>query len=258
MKDKKNMKNRAFTLIELLVVISIIAVLMAILLPSLGMARNQCKAATCMSNLRQLVLAAQNYISSNNEFYPPSYVFDPDPTDNLSIYADWDFTRIQQSGQLSVEPGLLWLDKTIDKIQQCPVFKGPANSDVPYCGYNYNTSFIGRGKAQYPYPAKVTDIKRPTKCIIFGDGEFYAGANKHMRSPFKSPFDRFSYRATGTQGFRHNSKTNIAWCDGHVSAQKEYYTETIPGEKVKLDKYNETARVKIGFISPDNSAYDLK
>jgi len=50
-------KRKAFTLVELLVVIAIIALLMAILVPALNRARESGKRATCMSNLRQLVLA---------------------------------------------------------------------------------------------------------------------------------------------------------------------------------------------------------
>ena len=45
------MARRAFTLIELLVVIAVIAVLMAVLLPSLNRVREQGKRAVCMSNL---------------------------------------------------------------------------------------------------------------------------------------------------------------------------------------------------------------
>ena len=63
-------KRRAFTLIELLVVIAIIAVLIALLLPAVQAAREAARRAQCVNNLKQLGLAAQNYVSSNNVFPP--------------------------------------------------------------------------------------------------------------------------------------------------------------------------------------------
>lgn len=68
--NKMHCKRTGFTLIELLVVISIIALLVGILLPSLGKARESAMLVSCSSNQRQVVLAATAYCDDNKEWYP--------------------------------------------------------------------------------------------------------------------------------------------------------------------------------------------
>jgi prepilin-type processing-associated H-X9-DG protein/prepilin-type N-terminal cleavage/methylation domain-containing protein len=256
------MLKKAFTLVELLVVISVVSLMMAILMPTLGRARQQGRSVVCLSNLRQMGVAAQSYVNDNDGYYPPAYVNDPDPYDDIAINACWDFTHTKNWSSLkeSTEAGLLWQAEMIDKIQQCPAFKGSANSSDPYTGYNYNTSYIGHGEGEtIETPAKMSQVGRPSECALFGDGQWSGGANKFMRAPKKWAGDTDnSLKAAGTQGYRHNGRTNVVWCDGHASSQKEYYTETATSERKKIEKYNETAKNKIGFLSPDNSAYDLK
>src|SRR5512138_1063743 len=60
----------AFTLIELLVVVAIIALLVAILLPSLGRARSQGRSAVCASNLHQFGVAFTTYQVEYNGYQP--------------------------------------------------------------------------------------------------------------------------------------------------------------------------------------------
>jgi prepilin-type N-terminal cleavage/methylation domain-containing protein len=62
--------KRAFTLIELLVVIAIIAILAAMLLPSLSRAKGQATKISCVNNLHQLSLAMRMYVDDNHDVYP--------------------------------------------------------------------------------------------------------------------------------------------------------------------------------------------
>ncbi|MBN1864295.1 MAG: prepilin-type N-terminal cleavage/methylation domain-containing protein [Victivallales bacterium] len=62
-------RRRGFTLIELLVVIAIIAILAAILMPALSTAREQGRITVCVSNLRQIGLAATGHVEAYDGWY---------------------------------------------------------------------------------------------------------------------------------------------------------------------------------------------
>ncbi|MDO8303098.1 MAG: type II secretion system protein [Sedimentisphaerales bacterium] len=68
--DKHKRAYRAFSVVELLVTISVISLLLAILVPALGRARDQSKIITCRSNLRSITLACLAYANQNNGFLP--------------------------------------------------------------------------------------------------------------------------------------------------------------------------------------------
>lgn len=81
------MRKKAFTLIELLVVISIIALLVAILMPALNMAKQQANAAVCGANLHRLGVSLDLYAQDYRDFYPRALPLAPGA--NASNPADW-------------------------------------------------------------------------------------------------------------------------------------------------------------------------
>ena len=240
-------RRTGFTLIELLVVIGIVAMLVALLLPALSNARESAKSFQCLSNLRQLATAAHAYAALHNGSYPIAYY---SGSDEQFVYAyHWDFTlRLDKgTGRRSVVPGLLWQGASEARVQQCPSFDGRSNTLMdPHTGYNYNTSFVGRGESELiAAPAKINQVKSASTTALFGDGEWASGANKYMRSPLPSPSDsNLSARHAGTQGYRHRKATNVAFADGHAVSVAERHTAGKP------------VAGGTGFLSDDNSLYD--
>jgi len=77
--DRQHNRLTGFTLVELLVVIGIITVLISLLLPALGRARQSAQSIACQSNLRQIGLGLTMYTSANRGYLPPSnFVNNPD------------------------------------------------------------------------------------------------------------------------------------------------------------------------------------
>ena len=64
---------KKFTLLELLVVISVIAILLTLLLPSLSKARTKAKLAVCVSNNSQILRALATYVSANDQATPSKW-----------------------------------------------------------------------------------------------------------------------------------------------------------------------------------------
>ena len=79
-------RKRAFTLIELLVVIAIIALLIGILLPALGRARQSAKTMLSLSNVRQITVSLSTYALDYEGKYPPNINNATDEFGNPGLY----------------------------------------------------------------------------------------------------------------------------------------------------------------------------
>ena len=125
---KRTRQSPAFTLIELLVVVSIIALLVAILLPSLSRARSSAKLAVCASNLRQMGCGIHVYSQGNIGLIPhgppPAYDYDFSSnayaTNQLWIGGGLVRTSSEHPQQYTGAGLMLPLDAPDPKVYFCP------------------------------------------------------------------------------------------------------------------------------------------
>ena len=131
-------QSGAFTLIELLVVISVIALLVSILVPSLSMARQLAWSTKCKTNIRSLQVGNILYQADYGGFYAPGAA---DFVDNRNR---WFGSRAEATGPFVSQGGSLSPYLPGETVRQCPAFTKFLKGFEANCGgYGYNNSFVG-------------------------------------------------------------------------------------------------------------------
>lgn len=216
-------RSSAFTLVELLVTTAILAMLAAMLLPSLGRSKLSAQRARCVSNIRQLGLASQMYWDDNAG---TCFSWQLGPTNGGRLY--W-FGWLQDGpeGQRAYDPGpgALYPYLKVHSIGICPAldyslgqFKLKATGAA--YGYGYNR-FLSAPAGQ---PAlKIAKIQRPAEIALFADAaqvnDFQAPA-----SPANPMLEEWYYVDTTSDypngHFRHSRMANVVFCDGHIAPER--------------------------------------
>lgn len=254
------MKKRAFTLVELLVVIAIIALLMAILLPVIGLAKDQAYATICVNNLRSLSQAWLIYQDENDNVlvdghvprdadfknkarYPDAFWVEP-PQDSSRNYTG-DSNPTLEHEWFGIERGALYpYVKSID-IYRCPSDKRKRDP-LKSTWRSYAIAGGMNGEEKYPGWSrrairKYTEIENPGAKYVFVEEADPRGWN----------MGSWVVRPTGDNwidplAIWHNKRSSLGWADGHAEKHRWLDPRTIEMSE----------RQQFGAQHPDNP--DLK
>lgn len=261
-----------FTLIELLVVIAIIAILAAIMLPVMASARVAGQRARCASQLKQLASAMLLYADDNNSRFVPAASDIDGPGGGL---IRWHGTRPDPQSPFNPQSGPLWpyLGKS-GGLKKCPLAAtlrtrpDDPNAFESGCGgYGYNRDYIGGTyyRNVFPESARVastlSEIRRPSRTVMLTD----TAMPRNRKDPHlieysfcEAPFavidgEVKTYRNSPSIHFRQGQTANVAWCDGHVSAERFGFTTPVNAYFVENKQFN------VGWFGPDdNSLFDVE
>ena len=213
----------AFTLIELLVVIAIIAILAAMLLPTLSRSKATAQRIKCVSNLRQLGLATQMYWNDNGG--KCFNLWNAANAAGKNWWFGWLGNGVEGTRAYDLSTGVLFPYLRGSDVRLCPSlnpamaqFKLKATNLVFSYGCNYYV-FVPTNQP----PVNAAKISRPSETAAFADAAqvntFQAPASKS--NPMLEEFYYVSTnRSEATAHFRHAQKASVGFADGHVAMEK--------------------------------------
>ena len=207
----KRVKPMGFTLIELLVVIAIIAILAAMLLPALSAARERAKAASCVSNFKQISTISNFYANDWNDLPMPGYNCHPTETEtwaakNKPIYNMY-FSENYHIKRWVVDLGGLACPSREDKY----VTK---NYRSGWYTYIVNTDILGTSLLK---PVTLGKMVNPSNEITTVEQNVDQNAKVFSSGTANARFGR-----------THGSMGNVMFGDMHVETIKDIADEQVP------------------------------
>ncbi len=210
---------RGFTLIEMLVVIAIMGVLAALIMPNMSRVREQAWTKRCASNLKQLH-AGMAMKATEGGYYcrGASYLDDVDRRHTGWIHwPDWDtpgYTFIGPDGEMNIRGGDLWkyMGNRME-VYACPTHvKNAAENNVEVVrSYAMHSDLCGEAGTAAVNALALRDASRK---IMFGEPE-EARLDKEEGGQFVGSF----FTSTNEMAFRHKSRANVVFVDGHLEAR---------------------------------------
>ncbi len=259
-RKRRTWEAQPFTLIELLVVIAIIAILAALLLPSLGAAKSQVKRISCSNNMRQSYTGICLYSTDNNMWMPPTN-YNTQHIYFINLYLNQKYDGIQTGGNATAwlvfnkpsgiyfcpeindaASSLQWPAGTpaqpyyLSTYVQTMIFSWQPNAENPRsgCWLNYSP---GTTCATYstliPSVRKMDSIKGGS--AIMGESNYSGTVSNVNQCALLAPAYSGNLNSWGAPGWNHKLSANLLFVDGH--AKGYHYSANSPFDNDFVPKF---------------------